>query len=304
MIPIHGDAPHLPALLSSLNRQEFVEENEIIFSLDAVSSKVLSLIMSSQLNNVRLIEVSKSGIANAHNAGLFAARYDLTAVVHSDDVVLSGRFRVQSQYLRNNPEVVCVGGQTMLIDEAGDLIGKSFFPLTDSLIRLRMRSETPVAHPTVMYRTELARDLGGYKEALVPAEDYALWVQMSKYGKIRNLPSPLIQYRIHSKQTSQTKRLEQIDQKVRLMIQFRHRNRSKSRSNVVSDSRLYKNLYDCEIRLGKIAQLKVERKMTAKLIPLFSILIFHPLETTLRLFFYCYGFLKIRNYPYEIVPKC
>jgi hypothetical protein len=64
-----------------------------------------------------------------------------------------------------------------------------------------------LAHPAVMMRTELARKIGGYRslcnnERVDLAEDFDLWLRLSKVGEIHNLAEPILYYRQHSSQIS------------------------------------------------------------------------------------------------------
>jgi hypothetical protein len=40
-----------------------------------------------------------------------------------------------------------------------------------------------------MFRTQVVRDLGGYRE-LVPCEDFDLWLRLGEVGRLANLPAP------------------------------------------------------------------------------------------------------------------
>ncbi len=48
-----------------------------------------------------------------------------------------------------------------------------------------------------------------YNEKLVAAEDYDLWIRLSKFTKISNLSNILVDYRLHNQQTSETKKKEE-----------------------------------------------------------------------------------------------
>ena len=72
-----------------------------------------------QDDRIRLISRPNTGIIGARNEALGLAKGELIAVMDSDDVALPERFEVQVAYLREHPEVVCLGSKVQCIDEAG-----------------------------------------------------------------------------------------------------------------------------------------------------------------------------------------
>ena len=54
----------------------------------------------------------------------------------------------------------------------------------------------PIAHPSVMYRTDIARQIGGYDPQFLHTEDYEFWTRMIEQGGICSLPEALLLYRI------------------------------------------------------------------------------------------------------------
>jgi hypothetical protein len=57
--------------------------------------------------------------------------------------------------------------------------------------------ESPLAHPSVMYRAGHIRAAGGYRDGRFP-EDYELWLRLHRQGmRIGKLPQPLLRWRDH-----------------------------------------------------------------------------------------------------------
>jgi hypothetical protein len=67
-----------------------------------------------------------------------------------------------------------------------------------------------VVHPAAMMRKSAILKLGGYRAAFLAAEDYDLWLRVCDDGKIVNLPSYVLDYRIHSSSVTQRKIQQQI----------------------------------------------------------------------------------------------
>ena len=76
-------------------------------------------------------------------------------------------------------------------------------------IRLLFSNPGPY-HPTAFFNRELLlRHHIVYDEKLEYAQDYGLWVEISRHGKMFILEDVLLRYRVHSHQISQSKREKQ-----------------------------------------------------------------------------------------------
>lgn len=116
--------------------------------------------------NIRLAGTLNKCLSYAN--GKYVARMD------GDDESLSERFEKQVAFLEANPQIDVVGCSRMIFDEHGDK-GIRFserMPRKDTLLK-----EVPFAHPTIMIRTEVMRELGGYTKnrKTMRAEDLELW---------------------------------------------------------------------------------------------------------------------------------
>ncbi len=133
------------------------------------------------------------------NRALAAARAPLTAVMDSDDVALPNRLLQQLQFMQMRPEVSLVGTQVKLIDPYGfAILHKTDLPLEngriqDDLLKLGW----PIVHPTVVFRTEAARNRGGYDSRFPVHHDHDLFLKMSEAGELANLPEVHMLYRRH-----------------------------------------------------------------------------------------------------------
>ena len=124
----------------------------------------------------------------------------------SDDIMHPDRLRIQLGKLSSGDFDLC-GSSISFIDANSDRLPSSRFgyPKTDFLIRLiGSIYNNPFAHPAVSGKSHPLYFIGGYKEN-PPYEDYHLWSQYSSSFNLHNLSTPLLYYRLHSKQITQTK---------------------------------------------------------------------------------------------------
>ena len=75
-------------------------------------------------------------------------------------------------------------------------------PLQDSEIRSAMLHCNPIFHSSVIMRKELVLAAGGYRKALLDADDYDLFLRIGEQSRFANLGKPVLQYRIHANQVS------------------------------------------------------------------------------------------------------
>ena len=115
-----------------------------------------------------------------------------------DDIALPRRFERQVAFLREHPEVVCVGAAVLEIDVAGRELVVSPQPLDDETIQeLTLKGLPKIWHPTAMMRREVVMAVGGYREEMKQSEDHDLWLRLGERGRLANVEEVLLLYRIH-----------------------------------------------------------------------------------------------------------
>ena len=149
---------------------------------------------------IRVHEQPHGGLAAALDAGLELASAPLVARMDADDVSLPHRLDRQVAVLDAEPETALVAGGMVMIDEGGRELETVVPPAEPDLL-----SGNTIAHPTVVFRTDAVRALGGYR--LDQAEDYDLWLRLEERHRIATVQEPVLRYRVHRGQFS-VRRLE------------------------------------------------------------------------------------------------
>jgi glycosyltransferase involved in cell wall biosynthesis len=136
------------------------------------------------------------GLARSLNLGLERARGALVARFDSDDLCAPDRLALQVAFLDAHPEVGVVGGGLEIMDEAGATLAFRRYPAAHRDIARGMQMTTTLAHPTVMFRRELAQRHGGYNPEFRFSEDLDLWLRWLNAGVVfANLQQVLVRYR-------------------------------------------------------------------------------------------------------------
>ncbi len=128
---------------------------------------------------IRVLRHENKGRAESLNIGIEQAAGKYIARMDADDVAMPYRLAEQIEFMERHPEVGLLGGAVNLISAAGRVVKTAQPPLEDTEIRSLMLRYNPMFHPTVVMRKEVALAAGGYRKALLDADDYDLWLRMS-----------------------------------------------------------------------------------------------------------------------------
>ena len=160
-------------------------------------------------DRIRIIRQEPLGLVAALNRGLADARAPLLARLDSDDRARPERLERQARYLRDHPEVGLLGSWAEAIDAAGNEMGRKTPETKSDVLKHFLMRGNPFVHSSVMLRTQLARDLRGFRQAFRAAEDYDLWLRMAEVAEVANLPEILVDYRVHDAGVTNVQALRQ-----------------------------------------------------------------------------------------------
>jgi glycosyltransferase involved in cell wall biosynthesis len=147
------------------------------------------------------LSANVKGIVPALNRGLNEAikwNAEYIARQDADDYWYPTKLEKQLDFFKKNPEVDVLGTQINLVEasEKKTLITSSNNPLINHAMRTAMlNGYNPIAHPSVMFKTEMLLKTGVYDNLFPMAEDYWLWMKAMKQDcKLSNLPDILVDY--------------------------------------------------------------------------------------------------------------
>ncbi|MBO5592079.1 MAG: glycosyltransferase [Prevotella sp.] len=136
------------------------------------------------------------GLAAALNDAIGAAHGDLVARMDSDDISLPDRFLLQEQYMDEHPEVDILGGSIREFNDEGTLSAIQRYPATMQEVLCTMYKASPLAHPTVMYRSSFFKAGYRYSSKYHICEDVTMWYDAAAGGRVINsLQDVLLEFR-------------------------------------------------------------------------------------------------------------
>jgi glycosyltransferase involved in cell wall biosynthesis len=196
-----GDRPEFltAAFLSSVQEQVRRPDHVVIVRDGPVpaplAAAVAELAAGSPVPTDVLELPANGGLGPALDAGLEACRHDVVARMDADDLSLPHRFAVQLPIIESGIDLVG-SGLLEFGDDPDDLVGTRTPPTDPADIAVRARFADPFNHPTVVYRRDLVRAVGGYSDFAL-MEDYLLWAKLLVAGaRVANVAEPLVKYRV------------------------------------------------------------------------------------------------------------
>lgn len=151
-------------------------------------------------NRIKLIHEPIQGISFALNKGLSQAKGTIIARMDADDFSFPNRLEKQVEILSKNPDISLVSCQTQIEVSDKNEGFQHYIRWQNSIISPEQHRnarfiESPIAHPTVMFRADLISQFGLYNSDAIP-EDYEMWLRWLDAGvNFYKIPGPLLIWR-------------------------------------------------------------------------------------------------------------
>lgn len=196
LMTVFNAGPYLREAIESILGQDFHDWEAIIVengSTDA-SPAVIAEYSDSRL---RVFSMGKNvGRIAALRFAFDQVRGEYIAVLDADDVASPDRFTKQVALLDRVADVALVGSWTQFIDENGKVFDEFKPPVSESELQDSLGWLNPIVHSSAMYRTEMARRVGGYSADFAWGHDFALTLALAQNAKIAMIDEFLCKLRV------------------------------------------------------------------------------------------------------------
>jgi glycosyltransferase involved in cell wall biosynthesis len=202
ILPAYNASMYLQRSIDSLLNQTY-QNFELIIIDDGSSDSTWDIISNNSDIRIRPHRFTENrGLIAALNYGLENMAGDYIARMDADDMALPNRLEKQVAFLESNPDHCACG--TAIINTDGIHSSYMRYPRCHDEILVSMALfERNICHPTVMIRSNVLLENNiRYRPEYIHAEDYALWVDLAKFGKLHNLEEGLLKYFRHNDQVS------------------------------------------------------------------------------------------------------
>jgi glycosyltransferase involved in cell wall biosynthesis len=203
LMPVRNAAATLPAAVASICRQSLGDFEVIAIDDGSTdSSRPILEDWARSDQRVKLVPSQGRGLVAALETGRRHVRAPLIARMDADDVSHPERLRLQVRHLRGKPRLAGTGCLVRLFPRGQMRQGwKRYERWVNSLatagqIHRERFVESPLVHPSVVLRTEVLGEIGGYRDEGWP-EDYDLWLRLMSAGRILDkVPRTLLFWRV------------------------------------------------------------------------------------------------------------
>ena len=264
--------PLVSVIMPSFNHEEFISESiqsvlnqtlsdfELLIIDDASTDRSKKTIHSYAEKDRRirtLFHEENKGIARTYNDGLDRAKGSYVATTASDDVWAENKLEKEIEVLQRNEDRV-IWSEALVIDHQGNSTGKLFTQMKNASRRKKtghiLEELLKGNHINdITFKRENLKDIR-FDEELKYLNDYKFYIDMAAKYEFYCIPEPLMMYRIHHGNTSESDKENWQKDILKLgdSVIRKYHNRISNKSK----ARIYLNMAHANSKLGNKAESK------------------------------------------------
>jgi len=204
-----NEQKYLAHTIKSILNQSF-GDFELIIVDDGSTDRTLEIAKSFELHDkrIKVITSAHKGVVEARNLAIGSTHPDSKYLMNhdGDDISLPAKLERLVDYLERHPDVDIVGCFAEYFNDAGGRAGMPSIESEPAKIHESFGRVNSMIHSASLMRREVIRQIGGYREDFIPAEDYDFFAQALLAGfKLANIPEILHKIRLHPESIGSTK---------------------------------------------------------------------------------------------------
>jgi glycosyltransferase involved in cell wall biosynthesis len=195
VIPCFNQARFLPAAVASVRAQHHQSVECVVVNDGSTDDTAF---VASGLG-VRVVEQpGNTGVSEARNAGLAAARTELVVFLDADDELLPEATALAAGALVSDPKSAAIVGRCQVMDVNGRRLPSLHNHVDPSNLYEQWLAQNFVWTPgAAMFRRRALEEIGGFPSGLGWAADYAVYLRLARTGRVRFIADELVRYRQH-----------------------------------------------------------------------------------------------------------
>jgi len=214
-MPVYNGEKYLKEAVESILNQTFKNFELLIFD-DSSIDRSIEIIKSYSDERIKLIRNKENlGIVSNLNKGIILAKGKYIARMDADDISLNTRLEEQYQFMESYENIAVCGTWVKFIGVEKKWLEDNILknPSNPEEIRCCFLFNCVLKHPSVMIREKVLYQEGyQYNEKVNRAEDYDMWVRISKKYALSNVEKVLLKYREHENNISRVHKKENVKQ--------------------------------------------------------------------------------------------
>ena len=211
IMPAYNHELYVEEALQSVINQTYKNIEFIIIndgSTDRTSEVIEKFIKIHQNENIQFVNKNNEGVCKTMNMGLAMATGDYIAFLASDDKWIENKIEAQIAFMENNKNIglVCSDAYFTKFNIDTTIKWSNYKEGMDQYFKKGIQNcnmhEVLLARPllcavTVMLRCEIFNEVEYFDEQL-PGEDTDMWLRVARKYPIGYIDQPLVYYRMHS----------------------------------------------------------------------------------------------------------
>ncbi|MBY6349125.1 glycosyltransferase [Rhodococcus corynebacterioides] len=199
MIPAYNGEQFIrDAVLSAL--QQMNVKIEVIVVDDGSTDRTLAVVDAVNDPRLKVVRQKNGGVASARNTGIRLASGSYIALLDQDDIWFDHKLETQLE-LFSDENVGAVGSFMQYLGRSGPIKARAGEIADHQRQRIRLGRLMPFPPSSLVLRTDLLQEIGGFNERLVttvgPIDDLELLSRVATRATVKTAPSTLGFYRIH-----------------------------------------------------------------------------------------------------------
>ncbi len=221
--PSYNQGEYLEKTIQSVVDQNFANLEFIV--MDGGSSDGSVEIIKKYEDHIDYwISKPDKGQADAIYRGFERATGEIVGWLNSDDFLLPGALEKVASFFAANPDVDCVVGGCLLVDEGGELIREKNHPKYFLGLKQDFRKllfwETGFCQPASFWRKDAFFRVGGFDRNLRFCFDYDLFLSLAKEKPFGVIPDFLACFRHHGE--SKTSTISEVCEREKVEVRRKH----------------------------------------------------------------------------------
>ena len=216
--------------LNSIYEKQTLKPNQIVIIKDGPLTLKLENVIENFSKSCKcrldiICLLKNVGLGKALNIGLEKCVYEIIARMDSDDISKPNRFKVQIDFIKNNPNIDVISSYVDEFEGSVDnIISTRTLPVDHNKCIKMLKYGSPFNHPVTVFKKSKVKEVGGYKDIYLK-EDTFLWLRMSAKNNIfGNIQESLLLFRVNKNMYKRRRGVKYVKSEIKLFI-FRYNNK-------------------------------------------------------------------------------
>jgi glycosyltransferase involved in cell wall biosynthesis len=195
IIPTYNAARTIQETVESV-LQQTLSDLELIIINDGSQDNTVEVLSKIDDPRLKVFSFPNGGVAVSRNRGLEKATGDYIAFLDADDLWTPNKLEAQYRALQANPQAGVAYSWTDYIDEAGNYIAPCAQATNSgNLYKLLLLADVIGSGSNPLVKAEAIAKVGPFDPAVVPTEDWDMWLRLAEHFEYVAVPETHVLYR-------------------------------------------------------------------------------------------------------------